>query len=483
MLGAQSISMEGLPILLMTALLLYVGNRTQGVHRQRHTKTGLKPERDTGSIILKPGTAKNKLFPGYGTNFRYIGEVKNGLDRVTLVTSIPIPKYSDIEKRQIIFNNCTKDLWRQGARTKGQPQYETYTKCNRVLAQAKFYQNQQEELQLIFRQLLTHDLYSVLPELNQTPSMYSHLVIKQDHLTCQTLMRQNLLQRLFDTMMYLSNVREEHAVTYREAVKAARDFLDGIAIVTQGRLPRALISDNQLREIFGKVDAMVKRNYPDYVLATKHISYYRDMKMVTFAVDQQTHSLIVTFPAFIKNYKQPPLSLYEVETIPVPILDKNTKADSYSQVRIEKSYIAAGTDYYIQLRISELLMCKNNTHIYYCEELFVIKHKSRHSCVSAIFYNLGPTTITQNCKFDYYYSTTVPPVILDGERDILLANFHGPISLKCSSVNGGLAKPAPENTCAVVNREFLCDCQLDLEHASILRQLSSCSKNKSTNMQ
>ena len=112
----------------------------------------------------------------------------------------------------------------------------------------------------------------------------------------------------------------------------------------------------------------------------------------------------------------------------------------------------------------------------------MIKHRSRHSSVSATFYNLGPTTITQNCKFDYYYNTTVPPVILDGGRDILLANFHGPRSLQCSSVNGGLAKPAPENTYAVVNREFLCDCQLDLEHASILRQLSSCSKSKSINM-
>ena len=229
----------------------------------------------------------------------------------------------------------------------------------------------------------------------------------------------------FEVMMYMTNVREEHVVTYREAVKAARDFPDRIAIVTQGRLPRALISDNQLREILGKVDAMVKRNYPDYVLA-KHIFHYRDMKMVTFAVDQQAHSLIVTFPAFIKNHKQPPLSLYEVETVPVPIIDKNVKANSYSQVRIEKSYIAAGTDYYIQLRISELLMCKSIRHIYYCEELFVIKHKSRHSCVSAILYNLGPATITRNCKFDYYYNTTVPPVILDGGRDVLLANSMGP---------------------------------------------------------
>ena len=198
--------------------------------------------------------------------------------------------------------------------------------------------------------------------------------------------------------------------------------------------------------------------------------------MVTFSVDQQAHSLILTFPAFIKNYKQPPLSLYEVETVPVPIIDKNVKADSYSQVRIEKSYIAAGTDYYIQLRISELLMCKSIRHIYYCEELFVIKHKSRHSCVSAIFYNLGPATVTKNCRFDYYYNITIPPVILDGGRDVLLANFQGPRSLKCSSVNGGLAKPAPENTYAVVNREFLCD------YASVLRQLSSCSKISSSKM-
>ena len=370
--------MEGLPILLMTAIVVCVGNRTQGVHRHRHAKTGHKPERDTGSITLKPGTAKNKLFSGYGTNFRYIGEVKNGLDRVIVVTSIPIPKYNDIEKRPIVFNNCTKDLWRQGARPQGQPQYETYTKCNRVLAQAKFYQSQQEELQFLLRQLLTHDLYSVLPELNQTSSMYSHrpshdirpvklsdayetkftaktvndtaqirdrrsfgsilakaipglitLAIEsvssyikgkqQQRINTAVTKLSNEDKRLkndlkqhknkllvygrynlnslkgiintinalherqsyyewavkqrefnfrktdidtvnynFDTIMYLSNAREEHVVTYREAVKAARDLLDGIAIVTQGRLPRALISNNELREILGKVDAMVK---------------------------------------------------------------------------------------------------------------------------------------------------------------------------------------------------------------------------------
>ena len=129
-----------------------------------------------------------------------------------------------------------------------------------------------------------------------------------------------------------------------------------------------------------------------------------------------------------------------------------------------------------------MLMCKSIGYIYYCEELFVVKHKSKHSCASAIFYELGPSKVIRNCKFDYMYYETVPPVILDGGKDILLANFQGPRSLKCTSVNGGLAKPAPEHTYAVVDREFLCDCQLDLEHASVLRQLSSCNRERNSKL-
>ena len=53
---------------------------------------------------------KNKLFPEYGINFRYIGEVKNGLDRVSVVTSIPIPRFKDLRINPIQFHNCSADL-------------------------------------------------------------------------------------------------------------------------------------------------------------------------------------------------------------------------------------------------------------------------------------------------------------------------------------------------------------------------------------
>ena len=79
-----------------------------------------------------------------------------------------------------------------------------------------------------------------------------------------------------------------------------------------------------------QVDKMVKKNYPDYELAASHLFHYRDMELVTFSVDRVTHSLTVTFPVFIKDFKQTPLSLFEIETVPVPIPDKNRQADSYS---------------------------------------------------------------------------------------------------------------------------------------------------------
>ena len=125
-------------------------------------------------------------------------------------------------------------------------------------------------------------------------------------------------------------------------------------------------------------------------------------------------------------------------------------------------------------------MCKSIRYTYYCEELFVVKHK-KHNCTSAIFYDLGLEIVNRKCHFDYYCNRTVPPMILESGNELVLANFHGPRLLQYNSQNGGLPQPATaEHTYAVVPRDFLCNCQLDLEHASVLHQLSSCTHRNKT---
>ena len=169
-------------MIIIIATVIEVENRKHKVlkHRHKHALRESRPERDAGGIQLKPEATRNKMFPGYGTNFRYIGEVKNGLDRVTVVTSIPIPKFSDLHRRPLKFSNCTIDFKLPGARQEGHPQYEVNKWCAKAIAQVKHNQSQQQELQYLLRQLLNHDLYSVLPELNRKPSMYNQELYKSN---------------------------------------------------------------------------------------------------------------------------------------------------------------------------------------------------------------------------------------------------------------------------------------------------------------
>ena len=65
---------------------------------------------------------------------------------------------------------------------------------------------------------------------------------------------------------------------------------------------------------------------------------YYAMKLVTFGIDQD-RNLIIQFPVFVQPNTQKPLTLYQVETIPVLILAMNKRADSYTLIRREKPYI------------------------------------------------------------------------------------------------------------------------------------------------
>ena len=83
---------------------------------------------------------------------------------------------------------------------------------------------------------------------------------------------------------------------------------------------------------------------------------------------------------------QQPLTLYQSKTVPLPIVDKSTKADSYTQLQVKNPYLALNTKTYINVRQQELASCKRIGYEFFCEELFVVRHKSIHSCKSAIFF-------------------------------------------------------------------------------------------------
>ena len=115
--------------------------------------------------------------------------------------------------------------------------------------------------------------------------------------------------------------------------------------------------------------------------------------------------------------------MYQIETVPVPIIDRNKLADFYTHLQIDRPYIALNSKTYISIRQRELKTCKKNGYKFYCEELFIVKHKTKYSCESEIYFNFGSDIIKENCKFaNYSNKTDVTPTVLDRGNEITLAN-------------------------------------------------------------
>ena len=166
--------------------------------------------------------------------------------------------------------------------------------------------------------------------------------------------------------------------------------------------------------------------------------------------------------------------MYQIETVPVPILDKNEQAHSYTELKIEKLYIALNEETYITLHSQELKMCKRIGYEYYCEELFVIKSKMRYSCTSTIYFNLESDVIRANCEFQYYYNKTdIKPTVIDGGFQIILANWPNYRKIMCSH-NNNIPVNIPGHPYVLMNQSILCNCDIEAESNFLLESLAAC---------
>ena len=214
---------------------------------------------------------------------------------------------------------------------------------------------------------------------------------------------------------------------YERFIEELKLYSRAIRVLSKGYVPISVLPPSKLEKILSEVRIAITKSNKDYDLVLTSLYLYYDIKLVTFGIDNQ-RNLIVQFPVFVQPYTQKRLVMYQIETVPVPILDENEQVHSYTELKIEKPYIAFNKETYITLHSQELKMCKRIGYKYYCEELFVIKSKTRYICASAIYFNLESDVIRANCEFQHYYNKTdIKPTVLDGgfqiSHSITLNNF------------------------------------------------------------
>ena len=137
---------------------------------------------------------------------------------------------------------------------------------------------------------------------------------------------------------------------------------------------------------------VITKLHPDYDIVIKRLHLYYNMKLVTFGIDKK-RNFIIQVPIFVQPYTQQPLTLYQLEMVPVPIVDEITNAQSCTELKIKKPYIALNSETYISIQQQELATCKRIGYGLCCEKLLVVIHKSIHSCKSAIYFDLDTEII------------------------------------------------------------------------------------------
>ena len=134
-----------------------------------------------------------------------------------------------------------------------------------------------------------------------------------------------------NSLFYLRTLQDKYIALYKGVVTELHIYATSVKILAKGYLPISLITPSKLREILSDVKAAIRKTNPDYDLVIDRLHLYYDMKLVMFGIDKE-RNLIIQFPVFIQPYTQQPLILYQMEMVPVPIIDQNAQAQSYAHI-------------------------------------------------------------------------------------------------------------------------------------------------------
>ena len=143
-------------------------------------------------------------------------------------------------------------------------------------------------------------------------------------------------QYAINSLLFLRVIQDKYISLYRELITQLCIYVSAIRVLAKGYLSNTLLTPRKLQGISAEVKKSLNHTNPDYALVLNRLHLYYDMQLVTFGIDKDMN-LVIQFLVFIQPYTQNPLILYELETVPVPILDKNIEAESYTHLKVKKT--------------------------------------------------------------------------------------------------------------------------------------------------
>ena len=168
------------------------------------------------------------------------------------------------------------------------------------------------------------------------------------------------------------------------------------------------------------------------------------------------------------------MSLFSIETAPV-LLDAETYIGDkreYPQIILETEYIALTDNNYVPLIQAQISLCAEIGYTYYCEYAHLLKKRTEHTCMSAIYYYQESKIKVNQCKIIVTFDTTPESKILHAGNILILLNLQKPWTIACKDVSRVFE--IEYSTYHILNRSELCECSLTAGNYLISQTDTNC---------
>ena len=96
--------------------------------------------------------------------------------------------------------------------------------------------------------------------------------------------------------------------------------------------------------------------------------------------------------------------------------------------------------------------------MYYCEYAHLLKKRTKHTCISAIYYDQRSNIKVKQCKTIVTFGTIPESKILDAGDLLILSNLQRPWTIACKDISRVFE--IEYSTYRILNRSELCECSL-----------------------
>ena len=186
-------------------------------------------------------------------------------------------------------------------------------------------------------------------------------------------------------------------------------FLTGLDALGTGRLMFQVLDPEELDHFLSAIRRQLWKERSPFELAFNHTYQFYTEPMVMFT---NTHDqLLVNVPILLRLATQKPLNLYSIDTVPMPF-DTETldgRNNEYTFSNNSYPYMALNEHNYIPLTETQLRMCDKMGPTYYCQNSYVLRQRTQHTCESAIYYKMDAKTITKHCQVKFAANVEFTP--------------------------------------------------------------------------